>query len=58
VRNEIDFVRERAVIRVAKRAVCGVEFADQGWPKQPSLSDLNELTDAQFSALVELIKTN
>jgi len=40
------------------REVCGIAFADSGWPKQPALSDVHELTDSQFSDLVELIKAN
>ena len=41
----------------AAREALGTLFNDSAWPKPPVLTTVNELNDAQFSALVRLLKS-
>ncbi len=40
------------------RIVCGIEFVDASWPRQPDITEVNALTDSQFDELTSLLKSN
>ncbi len=41
-----------------ERTICQVEFVDTSWPTPPDLSKTVELTDQQYTDLLESIKSN
>lgn len=41
-----------------ERRVCGLTFIDPSWPKPPLLTQANEISDAQFRELREILITH
>jgi diadenosine tetraphosphate (Ap4A) HIT family hydrolase len=39
------------------RSACGVEFIDPTWPTAPDVTRTVDLTDAQFAALLDLLRS-
>ena len=40
------------------RSACGVEFIDPTWPTAPDVTRTVDLTDAQFAALLDLLRSH
>ncbi|MEN8131731.1 MAG: HIT family protein [Pseudomonadota bacterium] len=41
-----------------ERQICGLTFVDPTWPKPPLLTQVNEISDAQFRELREILISN